>query len=276
MIKSTGKFSGLLITSDFDSTFFERGFIARRNLDAVQYFMDNGGLFTLNTARPVDSIAKYLPMFRINAPAVLGNGAVIYDYRKNDILDITYMDGCAIQLARDIYERFSTAGIELYVDKGIYLARLNPVLDSAVQKHRPTGEPADIYSFEESLTRIVFLSEPEINSRIAAYVEQHYPGRFQQIRPFKKIYNLMAKGVTKGAGLLKLCKILGIERQKAVAIGDSYNDTEMLKAAGLSVCPQNAKEDIKAICNLVVGNVMEGAVADLIEVLDHKNTEEQL
>ena len=215
--------------------------------------------------RPVDSIAGFLPMFRINAPAVLGNGAVIFDYQKNEILDITYMEDCAISLAREVYEKFSTVGIELYTDKSMYLARPHHILDVSVQEYRPKGKPTDIYSFEKPLTRVVFFAQKEINEQIAEYVERCYPGKFQSIKPFGKIYNLMGKEVTKGSGLIKLCRILGIDPRRSIAIGDSHNDADMLKAAGFCACPRNGKEEIKTMCQLVVGNVMEGAVADLIE-----------
>ena len=45
-------FSDVLITSDFDRTLTDReSNIPERNLEAIRYFMDNGGAFTLNTGR---------------------------------------------------------------------------------------------------------------------------------------------------------------------------------------------------------------------------------
>lgn len=48
------------------------------------------------------------------------------------------------------------------------------------------------------------------------------------------------KGVCKGEGLLAVAKRLGIPMEKVLAIGDGDNDTEMLKAAGISFAMGNA------------------------------------
>ena len=44
--------------------------------------------------------------------------------------------------------------------------------------------------------------------------------------------DFMNKGVNKGEGLRHLCQVLGIAIADAAAVGDTYNDTEMLEAAG--------------------------------------------
>ena len=47
-----GKFSGYLMVSDLDKTFFAEGTdIPPRNIEAVKYFIENGGKFTLATGR---------------------------------------------------------------------------------------------------------------------------------------------------------------------------------------------------------------------------------
>ena len=53
-----------------------------------------------------------------------------------------------------------------------------------------------------------------------------------------------------------------------VCIGDFYNDVPMLEIADIAACPDNAPDDIKAMCNIVTCNNNEGALADLIEILE--------
>ena len=48
-----------------------------------------------------------------------------------------------------------------------------------------------------------------------------------------------------------LAKKFGIERSEIMAIGDSYNDLPMLKAAGISVAMGNSTEEVKNSCDLV-------------------------
>ena len=59
--------------------------------------------------------------------------------------------------------------------------------------------------------------------------------------------------------------------ENVYAIGDYYNDTELLEAAGVSVVPENAPDDLKEQADLVVGHCYQGAVADLIEEIERRH-----
>lgn len=59
------------------------------------------------------------------------------------------------------------------------------------------------------------------------------------------------KGVNKGEALIRLCDYLDIDLLDVVAIGDNYNDFEMMKVAGTSIAMGNAEEKIKKIANYV-------------------------
>jgi len=74
------------------------------------------------------------------------------------------------------------------------------------------------------------------------------------------------KGVNKGAGLLRLAALLGIDPAATIAIGDNINDLPMLKAAGLGVAVANAVTDIKPLCGYVTQATNDqGAVGEVIE-----------
>ena len=50
-----------------------------------------------------------------------------------------------------------------------------------------------------------------------------------------------------------------------MAFGDSQNDTEMIRFAGLSVCMGNGTDDIKAISDYVTGNCSEDGIYDALK-----------
>lgn len=58
----------------------------------------------------------------------------------------------------------------------------------------------------------------------------------------------------KGDGLRHLCEHLGIADQEVMAIGDSNNDMEMLKYAGLSVAMDNANANVKKAADYVTAD----------------------
>ena len=81
------KYSDLLVVSDVDGTLLQAGYgIPKENIDAIDAFVDNGGLFTLATERCIESVGKYIDWLRLSAPAILCNGGLIYDFQERKIL----------------------------------------------------------------------------------------------------------------------------------------------------------------------------------------------
>ena len=77
---------------------------------------------------------------------------------------------------------------------------------------------------------------------------------------------LNAVGIDKGYGLRWLARYLNISSEEVIAIGDNYNDVEMIEEAGLGVCVQCATADIQALSDYVTtANYDQGAVKEVID-----------
>jgi hypothetical protein len=74
-----------------------------------------------------------------------------------------------------------------------------------------------------------------------ACVRTEYPARDLSI------LDLLPQGVSKGAALKKLAARLGMEREEVMAIGDNWNDVEMLEWAGQGVIMGNAAAELRAM-----------------------------
>jgi hydroxymethylpyrimidine pyrophosphatase-like HAD family hydrolase len=72
-------------------------------------------------------------------------------------------------------------------------------------------------------------------------VRTEYPARDLSI------LDLLPQGVSKGAALKKLAAHLGVERKDVMAIGDNWNDVEMLEWAGQGVLMGNAAVELRAM-----------------------------
>jgi Cof subfamily protein (haloacid dehalogenase superfamily) len=71
-----------------------------------------------------------------------------------------------------------------------------------------------------------------------ACVRTEYPARDLSI------LDLMPPGVSKGWALERLAKRLGVDRKETMAIGDNWNDVDMLEWAGQPVLMGNAAQDL--------------------------------
>ena len=73
------------------------------------------------------------------------------------------------------------------------------------------------------------------------------------------------KGTNKGRGLQMLAEYLGVPIDETMAIGDNYNDIELLKTAGLSIVMANAPEEIKALGDYITLSNDDSGVAYAIK-----------
>ena len=80
-------------------------------------------------------------------------------------------------------------------------------------------------------------------------------------------YEIVNEDTNKGKAVLKLAEILGVDRAHTAAIGDYFNDYEMLKEVAFPACCGQAPKEMKKISKFVACHCNHGAVADLIEYM---------
>ncbi|KEH99266.1 Cof-type HAD-IIB family hydrolase [Clostridium massiliodielmoense] len=88
---------------------------------------------------------------------------------------------------------------------------------------------------------------------------------FTVLKPSSGTLEIQEKGVNKGSSLKILGEKLGIKREEIIAIGDSGNDIDMIKYAGLGVAMGNAHEKVKEIADYVTYTNEEDGLAHVIE-----------
>ena len=75
-----GIYSDVLLTVDYDRTLTATdSTIPERNLEAIRFFMENGGAFTVNTGRSLPMTQVFREKVPVNAPLLLYNGSAAYD-----------------------------------------------------------------------------------------------------------------------------------------------------------------------------------------------------
>lgn len=82
---------------------------------------------------------------------------------------------------------------------------------------------------------------------------------------FKNIVDFVPSKVDKGNALQTLASYLNIEMSDILAIGDNYNDIEMLEVSGTSIAMGNAKDEVKAISDYVVASNNEDGIFEAID-----------
>lgn len=80
-------------------------------------------------------------------------------------------------------------------------------------------------------------------------------------------YNLEIcfSGAGKGNALKALADIIGVDISDTIAVGDSTNDTAIIKVAGLGLAMENACADLKAIADKVICNNSEHSAKYILD-----------
>ncbi len=260
------KFKNVLLASDFDGTLKnDDGIITQDVIDKIKYFISEGGYFTVCTGRCRQGFHLYNPEY-INAPVLLCNGAVAYDYEKQETLFADAIGAEGLFALNEILKIFPDLCIELYNENKVFC--LNTVDDS----HRHiTSQGIDfekINELEDATLPWVKVMCPAGERSQALQQELLKHPEINFLKTTGGWVEILKKGADKGTGILKLGEMLGCSKKDIYAAGDGYNDVEMLVAAAGGFVPENGSEEALAVAKYITHSNNNGCIAHAIEILD--------
>ena len=267
-------FSDILLTADFDRTLTDpAGNVPQRNIDAIRYFMDNGGAFTVITGRSLPQSADLLQTVPMNAPFIAYNGGLVID--GDHIISQQAIDLPLEETLRTVCDAFPDLNVDLHGVKAhfgfqpvgcwdaYYAARnleyhlAEPGMDyGPFLKFNVYGPLVDNTFYQ------IFTGTPEQTARVgeaAAWLERTYGDKITVFRAGAQVLNIHAPNVSKLRAARQLQKDLG--KKYLICVGDAENDLPMLEGADFAFCPADGvvADRFPNVCNCA-----DGAVADVI------------
>lgn len=265
------KFEGILFVSDIDGTLLRNDkSISEENVKAIEYFKSEGGIFTIITGRTPTGAVGIVEAVKPNAPFGCGNGGGIYDYRNGKFLFTVDISRSVLDLVEYVDKNLPDAGIEIITHKNVYFCKPN----AATERHKMNENLPFLnchYSeVKEPIAKILFAVEGETAMLNLVDMLSNHPlsNVFDFVRSDDEYYEILPKGVNKGILVEKLAEILGISKEKTIAIGDNDNDVAMLKNAHIGIVVSNASEKAKAASDYITVSNEENAVAKIIDDID--------
>ncbi len=82
---------------------------------------------------------------------------------------------------------------------------------------------------------------------------------------FSQHTEVIQKNHGKGYAMLEVAEILGIPPEHTIAIGDSMNDFDMVKMAGIGIAMENASQELKNAADMIAGHVDDAGVAKVLK-----------
>jgi Cof subfamily protein (haloacid dehalogenase superfamily) len=270
-----GKFSDWLVVSDIDGTLNTKlRTLPKRNLDAITRFVQElGGHFTLASGRNVDSLKKHYHRLPINnTPAIVLNGAGIYDFKKEEMIRFNAISEKGKELVKDTLKKHPSLEVEICTQDNILL--INPFVFGPALVRADNLPHKKCKSIEEAIDydwgKVVFFGAPPLIKKIKQYSVEKDNGDFHYMSSSIVTYEMLAKNTHKGTAVQELARILGVDYEHTAAIGDYFNDYDMLKSVFLPAACGQAPKEIKKIAKFHACHCNKGAVADLLEHIEKK------
>lgn len=267
-------FEDVLLTVDFDRTMTAPdSSVPERNLEAIRFFMKNGGAFTVNTGRGMATFWKYLDTIPHNVPFLLYNGSAAYD--NGELSRLKEMDLDVWETMAQMRQLFPEMNLEIQGTRVHYLVDHRPEMVAVYQHMGWRWEPAvwggDVGPFikfslfgkalKPTVAGMFEATEEEVRrfDEAEKIIKDLYGEKVEVFRAAPKIIDVHAAGVSKLNAARQLQAELG--RKILVCVGDAPNDLTMLEGADYAFCPADAElaDRFDTVCDCA-----KGAVADVI------------
>ncbi len=261
------KFEGMLFCTDIDGTLYNsQRTVSKKNLDAIDYFKNEGGIFTFITGRPPATVTKIYNEVKPNGPYGCFNGCAVYDGEKNEYLYKICLSQSFVELVKAVDEQLPEIGIQLNTEKAVYFNKYNPAM---VYFREHTGLPdisCHYTEVSEPTIKVVFAHHEmaQIDALMDLLNNHPLASEFDFIRSEKHLYEILPKNVKKNVALKKMAELLNIDIKNTIAVGDYNNDIALIQSAGIGFAVGNAVKEAKKVAKYVTVSNDEDAIADII------------
>ena len=266
-----------LLAIDIDGTLLNpQKQITPRTREAIRAAREAGIIVTLATARRYRNTAPIATELDVDIPLVLCDGSLAMHHPDANVLYTQLLDATVAQQAVDVmvrygiqpaihhingtteetwtgYEEFDNEWVAAYFSVfPEYIRRLN-YADCC------NGQP-------DPLRVVAFASEEVVNAALPEVAALPCAWNFTRRGSYGTAeLAVMNPLCSKASGVALLAQHLDIAMEEVMAIGDNFNDVEMLEYAGIGVAMGNAPAEVKAVASWVAPNVEQDGVAAAIK-----------
>lgn len=259
-----------LICSDVDSTLVDDyKKLSPKNREAIRKaVLEEGMHFAIISGRIAPSVRRYMDEIGITGVVPSLGGCLIEDW-DGTIIEENVVDGRLAIKINDLIKAmdclcFAYHHNDWYIDPG------HPDwIKSEADATDTIGVVEDLTGLFSRINPNKLLgvhSDTDKVKRLSDAILERYSNEVDCFLSSPMYLEIVPKGVNKGTAVDALCRHYGIERSNVLAIGDYYNDIDMLKIVGVPVTVRNAPDDIKAVARYVTENdCNNSAVAEALE-----------
>lgn len=265
-----------LLAVDLDGTLLnDENKISNENLQAIRELNKRNIVFAPCTGRTLSEIPNLIKDNEDIRYIVYSNGSVVFDKVSKRTIKCCISNETALKIYNILskYQVHFTIRVDgkCYIEKNstddfnISYYNIIPAHEDVLKNY--SIEVDDFSSWKSNLedvevVSVFFHSDKDLvecKSKLSAISEIMF------VQAAEYNLEILSKNAGKGTGLINLSKMLNIEKEKVVAVGDSGNDIPMMSGAGISVAVSNATDTLKAVCDRVICSNNEHVVEYILK-----------
>ena len=263
-------FKKIALFSDLDGTLFDDSCqVSLRNQRAIQDFVQRGGLFCVSTGRTPENAWPFVSRIAVNGPGIFLNGAAVYDYKTKSFLQTyTLNDHILRPFLERLMDQFPWLNIQVYNQGNIcFITPKDQAEEWFIREHQPCCF-FRLDQVEVPWLKILIQGKPEQLAEAEGMIKEAAAGNSEVVYSNPQYLEILPQNVSKGRTLKVLAEDPLLSGRRLAAVGDYYNDLQLLENADISGAPANAPKDIQEKADVVLCSNNDGAVADFIQYLD--------
>ena len=241
---------------------------------AIRAARDRGVVVSLITGRMVSSALRFARELDLVAPIVGYQGALIREMPVSGSVRVGRLlvhTPLSAEVAREVVTWTRTHGLDPHLN---HLERFIVRADdpraedySAFMGSQPQLADDLVDLIRHPITKVMAAGEPPLPTQVAAMARAHFAGRADVTVSHPRFLEFVAPGVSKGRAVRWLARRLGIPLGAVLAIGDQWNDIEMLAEVGHGAAMPTAPAEVQAAARYIAPPLAAEGVARLIEAL---------
>ena len=266
-----GKFSGIMLCTDLDETMLNSSKkVSDEDKASIEYFKNNGGLFTFITGRTPLAINHIIDMAAPNTYIGCLNGGAIFDPDTNTNLMELELSKDYVSLLEFADREFPSAGLEVMAHDKVWFCKANEL----VNRHRSVellpDNQCDYHDVPGKLAKVLVIDEPHVIDEVVKLLPTlPHANNFDFIRSTKNYYEILPKGSSKGNLLKEIAKMNGVPLHQTYAVGDNENDISLIIAAGTGYAVANAIDSAKEAADRVTVSYNESPISHIVKDIEN-------
>lgn len=283
-----------LITIDLDGTLLNRyGEVTEYTKNIIKKTTNKGVLVVLASGRISESVLTIAKEIGADKYYISGNGSVLYDMQKNEILYENYLTKEKVLEIIELCDKNSIY-YNIYTENAVLAKSLNYNVafynyentKKSSEKKTDINIVEDMYSyvkksnlnkflkiticdeskivFSSILRKIKNISDIDV-LEVSHMSQKKIKTGTKEVEVGYFYTEVSSKNVDKWYAIEKVMELENIKKEEVMAIGDNNNDIVMIKNAGLGVAMGHSNEQVKKVADYITVNNNEDGVAKAIE-----------